>query len=248
MKTWIKVLIGAFAGFGGGFAAGYFTRKKLCEVQIEEVSEEELDKMLTEAQNSPSEAVEGDNEPFGTTMTYDDSGAKETLLKQWKEQKDSVQKYDTRSTDVPDDVEAINDEIDVSELDIPGGNEVIEDGTRADWAYACDKGEDNGDYDPVELIWYEGDDVVCDEDGDPLEDSDKYLGFDIAEKFADEELAEASGDKDVRIVFNHKHHCIFFINRRQGSYSQHKRLEELGSDAYDDDDEDKIREWVHGRH
>ena len=114
---------------------------------------------------------------------------------------------------------------------------------------ACDKGEDNGEYDPIELIWYEGDDVVCDEDGEPLEDSDKYLGFDIAEKFQDEELAEASGDKDVRIVFNHQHHSIFFITRRQGSYSQHKRLEELGSDAYDDEDDedDRIREWVHSR-
>lgn len=249
MKTWIKVLIGAFAGFGGGFAAGYFARKKLCEVQIEEVSEEELDKMLTEAQNSPSEAVEGGEEPFGTTMTYDDSGAKETLLKQWKEQKDAVQKYDTRSTDTPDDVETVDDGILDEVPDIPGGNEVVEDGTRADWAYACDKGEDNGEYDPIELIWYEGDDVVCDEDGEPLEDSDKYLGFDIAEKFQNEELAEASGDKDVRIVFNHQHHSIFFVTRRQGSYSQHKRLEELGSDAYDDEDDedDRIREWVHSR-
>lgn len=42
MKPWIKILIGVVVGFGGGFASGFFTHKKLNDMKFEEVSEEEM--------------------------------------------------------------------------------------------------------------------------------------------------------------------------------------------------------------
>lgn len=250
MKAWLKVLLGAVVGFGGGFAAGYFTRKKFFEVEIEEVSEEELNKMAIEAQNTPSDETEGGSNTFMKGAAFVDSEAKEAVFRQWKENPDIQEMYDTRSDEVPENVETISEEeLDGAIRDIPDVGELVEPGSMTDWSYWSNYAQDEGVYDPIELIWYEGDDVVCDENGEPMENSDKFLGFDIAEQF-DKIAPDLSGDDNVRIVINHQHHSIFYINRRKGSYSQHRRLEELGSDGYDDEEDDEendVQRWIHDR-
>lgn len=45
MKPWMKILIGAIAGFGGGFAAGFFCHKKLNDIQFKEISAEEMEEL-----------------------------------------------------------------------------------------------------------------------------------------------------------------------------------------------------------
>lgn len=58
MKLWVKILLGAVVGFGGGFAAGFFAHKKMNDVQFEEVTEEqmaEIEKNVAEAQKKAAE-------------------------------------------------------------------------------------------------------------------------------------------------------------------------------------------------
>lgn len=60
MKWWIKLLLGISGGFGAGFAAGFLFHKKLNDVQIEEVTEEEM--ALLEAQATKEQKLEPKSE------------------------------------------------------------------------------------------------------------------------------------------------------------------------------------------
>lgn len=48
MRIWLKIAISVLSGFAGGFAAGFFTHKKINDVKFEEVSEEELNELLND--------------------------------------------------------------------------------------------------------------------------------------------------------------------------------------------------------
>lgn len=70
MKPWIKILIGVVIGFGGGFASGFFTHKKLNDLKFEEVTEEEMaeiEKDILEkekAKNEEKDSVKNADKPF----------------------------------------------------------------------------------------------------------------------------------------------------------------------------------------
>ena len=62
MKIWLKVLLGVIGGFGAGFASGFFVHKKINDVQFEEVSEEDLDKLLEGLQDGTKNLPSGNEE------------------------------------------------------------------------------------------------------------------------------------------------------------------------------------------
>lgn len=62
MRLWLKILLGVVGGFAGGFAAGFFTHKKINEVQFEEVSEEELDKLMESMPNDILSKIENNTQ------------------------------------------------------------------------------------------------------------------------------------------------------------------------------------------
>lgn len=241
MKLWMKITLGVTT-FLAGFGAGYFCRKKFSEVRIEEISEEELQQLTagqTTEEVTAEIAEEAQEAPLDIPEPVPD--AKEAYFKRWK---DETAQYDTQTKEPPDDIVVTDEEVEGAEDYLKDGLSEVESGSMEDWRHWMSLAPD-GEYDPIELIWYEGDDVVVDENGVPLEDSDKFLGFDIQEEFEEE-----GDEEDIRVVLNHKHHSIFHITRRKGAYSTQKRMEELGSDAYDEDDEDEVddaRSWLYGR-
>lgn len=232
MKLWMKLLLTGATSFAGGFALGYLVQKKTAEVEIEEISEEELEK-LTKAAAGKTEETENDifETPEIQPIPQDE---KEAYFKRWKEGKEETpaEAYDTRTKETPDDV--------VTTEDVDGIEEYldrlkdIEAGTMADWLRCMQRPD--GEYDPIELTWYEADNIVCDDQGEPLEDSEKHMGFDIREQFymTDD---ETTGDPDIRVIFNNKTHTIYHITRISGtSYAVMKRMEEYGRDGYDEDE------------
>ena len=58
MKLWVKILLGAVAGFGGGFAAGFFTHKKMNDIQFEEVTEEQMAEIEQKVAAAQAKAAE----------------------------------------------------------------------------------------------------------------------------------------------------------------------------------------------
>lgn len=257
MKLWVKLLMAAIPSFATGFAAGYFVRKKTCEVEIEEVSEEDLQNMLNQAQKTAEELAPKDEPEYDGAMK---EAEKEAYFKRWKS-------YDTVSKDPPDDIMAISEEDltiepedkntedetpDDEEEDEPEHEDIsknrpkIEAGSIEDWNHWS--GLQDGEYDPTVLNWYSVDDVVCDEDDIPVEEPRKYIGFDIGEMFATVD-SKTTGDRDVRVIFNHKLKAIYYLHRINTSFSRKKRQEEYGDDEYDEDEpsQDDIREWFGNR-
>lgn len=230
MKLWMKLALTGVVAFVSGFAAGYFVRKKTGEVQIEEITEEELQKLAKEASQAEGKPEETENTDIVEPVPQDE---KEAYFKRWKTDAELQEQYDTRSKDSPDDVVVTDEDIEAIEEHLDKIKD-IEAGTMQDWLHWLSQPE--GEYDTVELKWYEKDDVVCDDEGNPLENSEKHMGFDISEQFmlVDPEL---TGDDDVRVIFNHKTHSLYYITRVSGlSYSQHKRLEDLGIGPDEDDE------------
>ena len=235
MKTWIKILITGVTTFVAGFAAGYFVHKKVSEVEIEEITEEELDELTSQVK----EETGSTSNDIPDNITSDAvNQSKEDYFKRWKTEVPTNDIYDTRSKETPEDA-VTNGDVEQIE-DYLSNLEQIEAGTMADWMRHTSTPD--GEYDPIEITWYEKDGVICDDHDDPLLNSEKYMGFDIQEEF---QLVdpETTGDPDVRVIFNHKTKTIYHITRvNRTSYGRKKRLEEYGLDGYDEDEEEDTDE------
>ena len=114
----------------------------------------------------------------------------------------------------------------------------IEEATMEDWNHWMSLPD--GKYDAVEVWWFDEDNVLTDNEGDPLENPGKYIGFDVARKF-DEISEETTGEPDVRIVYNHRYNTIYQIIRKHGSYGKKTAMEEFG------DEDDDRSEWIRAR-
>ena len=256
MNKLIKILSG-LAVFGAGFAAGYFVRKKT-EVTFEVVSEEELDAIAEEdAQNasqSLSEPQEGPSTPDveeeikemqnGLTEHSEGigEGQKIAYFKQWKAEETRA-KYDTRTKEEPENVIAEVEDIPDSDFmqsieeDILSNKNrpEIEPANIEEWNHWV--GTRDGEYDPIEILWYEGDNVFCDSEDQVMDRPEKFIGFDIRKQF--EKISdETTGDPDVRVLYNHRWKAIYHVTRINGSWGDKKKMEEFGGDAEDDEEED----------
>ena len=113
----------------------------------------------------------------------------------------------------------------------------IEEASIEDWDHWL--GIQDGDFDCVEVHWYDKDNVLTDEKGNPIENPEKYIGFDVAQKF-EEYSAESTGDPDIRVIYNHNESAIFYITRIHASYDRKTAMEEYGNDGEDDDEYERI--------
>jgi hypothetical protein len=264
MKKVIGYILAGLAGFAAGSFAGWMARKKTTEVAFEEISEEEQAKMIAgdgekEPVSRPVDIQATINRAFGLPDNYTgvepeaEKGLvqldtrKTQYMKQWKAE-EAAEKYDTRTKEVPkhvvttdeedDDLEAGFDHDFLRKAQRTAGD--IEEATMDDWDHWL--GIPDGDYDCMEVWWYDGDNVLTDEKDNVLENPERYMGFDVPQKF--EEISEeTTGDPDIRVVYNHREGAIFQIIRKHGSYDRKMSMEEFGDDGEDDDSE----EWIRSR-
>lgn len=268
MKKVIGYLIVGVVSFAGGAAAGWIARKKTAEVTFEEVTAEEqaaeIAKDMGVEIQRPIDIQEAIDRTFGVVKEKPQEvpeeskiiqldTQKEQYFKQWKAE-ETAGKYDTRTKEEPKDV-VLSEEEDLEEgLDPEFLNSIaadeygrrkdgpdIEEGSMEDWDHWM--GVPDGKYDPVEVWWFDEDNVLTDNEGDPLENPGKYMGFDVGQKF--EEISEdTTGDPDIRVVYNHRYNTIYQIIRKHGSYGRKTAMEEYG----DEDDEEDRSEWIRARH
>ena len=258
MKKVVGYLAVALVSFAAGGAAGWFARKKTSEVQFEvldiqpdqipvdENGKPDLEKVIESHFSVVKEEkpdVKKDDKTEDPAQQLDTQ--KEQYFKKWKAE-EAMDKYDTRTKQDPEDpivsgVEDLEEGLDPEFLDMVQEEEIdaktrpdIEPGSMEDWEH-WDSQDGDGEYDCVTVYWFTGDGVLTDEDGDPLENPGKFMGFNVASRF--EEINEdTTGDPDIRIIYNHKYKTIYQVIRRRGSFARKKGMEEFGSDYRDEDD------------
>ena len=178
---------------------------------------------------------------------------KELYFRKWKTE-EAADKYDTRTKEEPEHV-VISEEENLEEgLDKEFLNSIVQDeyarkkngpdieeASMEDWDHWL--GTPDGQYDPVEIWWFEHDNVLTDNEGIPLENPGKYMGFDVAQKFREID-EDTTGDPDIRVIYNHKDSTIYQIIRKHASYGQKTAMEEYGDE---DDDEDDGSGWIRSR-
>lgn len=246
MKKIFGYAIVAVVSFAAGSAAGWFVRKKTSEVKFEVV---DIQESKSEEGNTATEGGDAENhidKLFEESVKFavqEMDTQKEQYFKKWKAD-DAALKYDTRTKEDPKDPvvsEDLEDGLDpeflndIEEEDIGKNHPDIEEASIEDWNHWS--GIPDGEYDCIEVYWFTGDNVLTDEDGAPLENPGKFMGFDVARKF-NEIDEDTTGDPDIRIVYNHKEHAIFQIIRRSGSYARKRGMEEFGRDYRGMDDEE----------
>lgn len=62
MRPWIKLLIVGLAGFGGGFASGFFVHKRINDIQFQEVTEEEMNEIEKKELNARKQEIPSPSE------------------------------------------------------------------------------------------------------------------------------------------------------------------------------------------
>ena len=232
MSVWLKVLLGALGGFALGFASGALVVKKLNDIQFEEVSEEDLDKLLEdmggEMKNLSSggaevakkasdglekvlnEAAKGDVDKTRmaaqgkTPFIRADDAKKQEYSKMW----DTVKDYsnEENANDIPTEdnetedsdenfLQTLADEI-VDEVEDPDINKEPYQITLGEFY------EDHRNFDKVTIDWYDGDNVVLDEQENVVDDVVGYVGCRMDKLFGE---APLDGDPDSRFIRNERY-------------------------------------------
>ena len=257
MKKAAGYILVALTGFIAGGVAGWFTRKKTCEVQFEvaDIQEDTVAKD-NDLVYKPIDVNDTINKIFKVTDIEEKENGievkaesvsnavdtqKEQYFKKWKAE-EAMEKYDTRSKVDPEDPvvsEDLEEGFDQDFLNEAGeenefavGRPEIEAGSIEDWNHWSSI--QDGLYDCYKVYWFMGDNVLADEKGDPIDNPGKVIGFDVPSKFSEID-EETTGEPDIRIVYNHKDNAIFQLIRRNWSYSLKKGAEEFGG-GYSEED------------
>ena len=237
MSTWIKVLLGAALGFGGGFAAGYFYHKKASEVEIEEeiqtVKEEDLEgSKVTDVEK---EGAANAALPFSSLQDLPEDPDKARLALQGKK---SYLQADMESkmayAKVWDTVNGYSSKENADNMPI---EEDVEEGLDEEFLEMIEKEEvepgqvepphvislaefynERPEYDKITIEYYEPDDTFLDERDEVIADINAYVGdIDVKKLFKEE---SPDGDPDSRFVRNERYGSDYEIIRYHRSYNE----------------------------
>lgn len=241
MKRWMITALVGLASFGLGCWAGWFARGKT-EIKFEEVSEEELEAYAQadgEARAQKEEKKE-ENTSEIPSLVPEKSTAKqihETIdtnkTEYWAKWQDEAGKY-RKNGKLAEGEEPVYTEEELDNLDLeedlvidsdeklPVVQEIDEE-EYDDWLATPD-----GEYSAIELTWFAGDNVVVDDENDPITDPMRNLGFDPKREFAKMNLHK----NDMVSIWrkNNVLKCVFQVNRYPATYSKRVYQEEYGGD------------------
>lgn len=224
MNLGIKIGIGVLCGFGGGFLAGFFTHKKLNDVQFEEVSEEEM-KSIEEKVNAAKYKAEEQAKANDIPQELPDDPDKAKLVLQGKtpyakadeEQKRAYEKLWNATKDYSSEENADElptaPEIETKVEDIQE-EEYVEPPHEIDLA---DFYNDRPEYDKVTIQYFEPDNVWLDEKEEIIPDIKSYVGLEVKTLFASN---SPDDDPDTRFVRNDKYGSDYEIIRHHRSYRE----------------------------
>lgn len=233
MKFWMKLVVAAVAGFGGGFVAGFFFHKRLNDVEFEVVEEEEMKLLEKEAEKQKTavkEVVEKDipTDPDKLRLTLQgkvsyvkaDQEAKEKYAHIWN----SVKRY--------------SDEENANELPVPEGEGTsdMEEGFDEEFLEMIEKEQvepgqvapphpislsefynERSEYDKITIDWYEPN-VFIDENEEIIADMATYVGtIDLKKLFG---TTGEDEDPDIRFIRNESYGTDYEIIRHHRTWQE----------------------------
>ena len=225
MKPWVKVLLGVFGGFAGGFVAGFFTHKKMNDVEFEEVDEIEMSQLEKKVQ------AEEQSKPVPNVLKDEDLATDPDALRKQLQGKKSYIEADReakeRYSDIWKTVKGYSDDKNANEMPVV---EDMDDGIDQDFINeALDEEEEDlgkvkppypidlptfynerNDYDKITIMWYEPN-TFLDEKEEIIAD------ISIHDLFKD---TEANEDPDIRFVRNEEYSTDYEIVRRHKSWTE----------------------------
>lgn len=245
MKLWLKILLAALGGFGGGFATGFLVHKKMNDIQFEEVSEEDLDKLLAEMPPTANlaEPEKKESDPMirmpkelprdpdelrkalqgKTPYMQADDEKKQEYSKIWntvnsysdKENADNLPIEENEENESPKD-----DTEEFMENLAAEANDIREEPAPQKEPYLITLGEfydERREYDKITLDWYDEDNVLLDEQEKRIPDPVAYVGCSMKELFGQ---PPADGDPDSRFVRNDRYGTDYEVIRHHIKWSE----------------------------
>ena len=236
MKVWLKILLGVLGGFSGGFVTGFFVHKKMNDIQFEEVSEEDLDKLLAEMpqMNNLPEAKKEKDIPKELPTDPDelrkalqgktpyikaDDEKKQEYSKIWNTVKDYSNKENADELPLEDDIPKDENEEFMENLAAEVNDNHDEPETKKA-PYLISLGEfydERREYDKITIDWYDEDNVVVDEQEKKIPDPEAYIGCKMKELFG---KPPADGDPDSRFVRNDNYGTDYEVIRHHSRWSE----------------------------
>lgn len=247
MKIWLRILLGVVGGFGMGFGTGFFVHKKLNDIQFEEVTNEDFDKLMEglpikdvqgvkKDAGTPGKAVFEPNKGIPEYLTdvdklrnalqgktpyiQADDQKKQEYSKAWE----TVRKYsnEDNADELPTESDDLEKDIDQDFVkDILNEAEDIPDEPEPKKEpYLISLGdfyEERRNYDKITIDWYDEDNVVLDEREEPIADIVSYVGCDMNTLFG---KPPTDGDPDSRFVRNDKYQSDYEVIRHHASWKQ----------------------------
>lgn len=240
MKPWIKILIAGVIGFGGGFASGFLTFKKLNDVKFEEISEEEMaeiEKKVAEKQKTkepetdihvndyidtvrelPEKVDELRKALQGKTPYIQaDNERKKAYEKMWNATKEYSNEDNANGIPTVPIVDPAEEEYPSEEDDIDEAEEENENAFD-DPPHPISLSEfynERPEYDKVTIDWYEPDDVWLDEKEEIIADIRSYIGIEVRGLFASNTPED---DPDIRFIRNDRYGSDYEVVRHHRSW------------------------------
>ena len=227
IKPWVMVTTGALL-FAGGFASGFFFRKKMEDVEFEEVSQEEMNMIEEKVKASEQkEEPQKTDEDLPTdpdklrnylqgkvSYIQADKEAKAAYAEVWNTIKDYSDKEN--ADEMP--VESTEEGFDPEFLEMLEEEEV-EPGqvTPPHPITLADFYNERSEYDKVTVDWYEPDTWV-DEKEEIIADLKSYFGdIDMQKLFA---TTEEDEDPDIRFVRNERYGTDYEVIRHHRTWAE----------------------------
>lgn len=231
MKHWIITAAVGVAAFIGGCFAGWEAKKRT-EITFEEVTEAELETYAKEDMKKQQEKAPETIKPEEHKPAYEDiNTAKIDYAAKWS---DEAGKYRTRG-ELPEGEDPVITEEDVENLDLDEDLVIDDLDSKLPAVEESDEdeferwvAEPDGEYQAMEVTWFAGDNVLVDEDNDPITNHQRYLGFDPKKEF--EKLGVKKDEAAVIYRKNNLLQIIFQVTRYPASYGKRKFKEEFGED------------------
>lgn len=229
MKPWVKILLGVVIGFGGGFAAGFYTHKKLNDVQFEEVDEIEMAAIEKKVQEKEAakpltdEDLSGDPDKLRLQLQGKksfleaDREAKEKYSEIWNTVKGYSNEENANEIPVVENMEEGFDENFIQEA---MDEEQETDISKVKPPYPIDLAmfyNERNEYDKITIDWYEPN-TFMDEREEPIADIRSYIGeINIQDLFRE---TDANDDPDIRFVRNEEYNTDYEIVRHHRTWEE----------------------------
>lgn len=238
MKKWIITTLVGVGSFTVGAICGWVGRKRM-EVQFEEITEEEMEALAEADKAARAEKEQQKNgeqeKPAALSSETEESSLQKTINTQkteyWAKWQDGAGNYKPKG-ELPEGEEPVISEEEPPELDTEE-ELIIDDYDKLPRVEESDESEfsfwsaeKDGEYQAMEVGWFSGDNILVDEENDPIGNYQRYLGFDPKKEF--EKAGVKRTEEGVLYRKNNILQIVYKVTQYPSSYGKRKFIEEYG--------------------